>query len=413
MRHVLERKIAAVRRRVRRLLVVDAAARVAAVMMAVGFGLGTIDYLVRFQDRGVRLLASLALAAATAWTFRRFVWPVLQARLTDVELALEVERRLPILRDRLASALKFLREPEDDVLAGSAILRRSVIAEATAEIERLSLEDAIEPYCGWRSIALSVAALALLMVPAVFNPAAVGTALVRLVLPWSHREWPRQNHLVFDKPVERLAAGQTFEVELKDSLGARLPDEVFIQYRFDSAAETSERMRLVNDALLARKEHVTRPFAYRAVGGDDFTMPWIKLQIVEPPQVEELAIALHFPPYTSWPAEASEPHLRALVGTRVELKGRVDKPITAAKLHVDENMPVAAKVSEDGRGFVLSAEEEGFTIERSGSYWIELVDREGFSSGDQARYEIRAVEDFTPTVNMDRPAANGFVTPLA
>lgn len=415
MPHVLERKIAVVRRRVRRLLIADAAARVAALTAAAAFALGALDYFVRYEDRGLRVLSSLALAIVAIWSFHRWVWPVLKARLSDVGLALELERRLPILRDRLASAMRFLGEPEDDILAGSATLRRSVIAEATAEIERINLDDAVEPYVSWRSMVLAIAASTLLIAPALFYPAAVGTALARLALPWSSREWPRQNHLVIDKPVLRLAAGQTFEIEVKDAQGAPLPDEVFIQYRFgpSSAAETAERMRMVNDALLARKEHVTQPFAYRAVGGDDFSMPWTELEIVEPPQIEELAVTLHYPAYTAWPAETAEPHLRALVGTHVELRGRVDKPIMAAKLHVDDNLPVAAEVSEDGRGFALSAADEGFTIERSGAYWIELIDQEGFASGDQVRYEIRAVEDFTPTVNMDRPAANGFVTPAA
>ena len=57
--------------------------------------------------------------------------------------------------------------------------------------------------------------------------------------------------------------------------------------------------------------------------------------------------------------------------------------------------------------------DEAFRIERSGAYWIEVTDGEGFSSGDQVRYEIRAVEDFSPTVTLDRPPTNAFVTPTA
>ena len=67
---------------------------------------------------------------------------------------------LRLIRDRLASAVRFLRQSEDDVLAGSTAMRRSVVAEATAEIDRLSLEDAVQPGIAWRSLSLAGAACA-------------------------------------------------------------------------------------------------------------------------------------------------------------------------------------------------------------------------------------------------------------
>lgn len=410
--------MAAVRRRVRRLLVVEGVGRLVTATLAAGVGLGTADYLVRFDDRGIRWMSSLALAVVAGWMFYRLVWPALEARLNDAELAWQLERRLPILADRLASALRFLRQPEDDVLAGSAAMRRTVIAQATAEVERLNLESAIDPRAAQRSMRLVAIPLALLLAVVVLDRSAAQTAFVRLVCPWGDTQWPRQNYLAFDHPPQRLVAGQTFEVELRDARGARLPDEVHIQYRFADAApgsETSERMRHVNDAVVARKEQVTRPFSYRAVGGDDHAMPWIDLEVVEPPLIDDLTVTLHYPPYTGWPSASAEPHIRALVGTRVALAGRLSKPASAVRVHVDEQPPVEARLSDEGRSFAFDDDDDGpgFAVERSGAYWIELVDTEGFSSGDQVRYEIRAVEDFTPTVSIVRPPASGFATPTA
>lgn len=410
--------MSAVRRRVRRSLVLDGAGRLVAIVLATVMVLGALDYVVRFNDRGIRCIASLALVGVIGWAVLRYLWPALRARLTDVELALRLEGRLPILQDRLASALRFLREREDDALAGSAALRRTVIAEATAEVDRLTLEDAVEPHLARRSLALAGAAIAVGAALAFFDARATGIALARLAAPWGRTQWPKQNQLRFVNPVRRLAAGQTFEVELADAQGTKLPDQVVIQYRFrdaaSSPAEASEPMRLVNDAMLARKENVSRSFAYRAVGGDDFSMEWIDLEVVEPPRIEELAVTLRYPDYTGWPPEAAQPHLRALVGTRVELTGHTDRPLTAANVHVDENEPIAGRLTDDGLGFVVPADQASqFTVERSGGYWIELLDREGFSSGEQTRYEIRAVEDFTPTVSIERPRGNAFVTPAA
>ena len=41
--------------------------------------------------------------------------------------------------------------------------------------------------------------------------------------------------------------------------------------------------------MVARKDNVTRPFWYRAEGGDDTSMDWIRLEVLEPPRLESLS----------------------------------------------------------------------------------------------------------------------------
>jgi hypothetical protein len=54
-----------------------------------------------------------------------------------------------------------------------------------------------------------------------------------------------------------------------------------------------------------------------------------------------------------------------------------------------------------------------FVIERSGAYWFQLTDVEGLTGGTDTRWEIRAVPDAPPTVSIEQPTANLFVTPQA
>ena len=54
-----------------------------------------------------------------------------------------------------------------------------------------------------------------------------------------------------------------------------------------------------------------------------------------------------------------------------------------------------------------------FVVEKSGSYWFELTDREGLRGGSDDRWEIHAVPDAPPTVSIEQPTANLFVTPRA
>ncbi|HEX5446037.1 MAG TPA: hypothetical protein VFW87_19580 [Pirellulales bacterium] len=415
MPHPLEAKLGSLGRQARRLTLLYACARLATVVIAALVAFCLVDWLVHLRDPGLRVLSLAALVVLACWACWRFVLPAVRVRRGAVDLALRVGRRLPIDADRLASAMRFLGQREDDRYAGSAALRRAVIAQAAAELDRVNLDTALDRRPAHRAAAVAGVALVCALLLAALDPAASRLALVRLFNPWGSAQWPKQNHLAFVNPVRRLAAGQTFEVELRDTQGAGLPDDVQIHYRYASAdgepQEVTERMHAIDRLMFARKEHVTRPFAYRAVGGDDDSMPWIELEVVEPPGVEQLSVRLHYPEYTGWPSDSSDPHLRALTGTRVELSGRSTKPLRSVAVRMEDEDQIAGVVGEDGRHFHLPvAGGREFVVQRSGAYWLELTDAEGFSSGERWRYEIRAVEDTAPAVVVEEPAANLFVT---
>jgi hypothetical protein len=51
-----------------------------------------------------------------------------------------------------------------------------------------------------------------------------------------------------------------------------------------------------------------------------------------------------------------------------------------------------------------------FIVEQTGSYSFELKDREGFVGGSQLRYEVRATPDVPPSVSVEHPRGNVYVT---
>ncbi len=67
-----------------------------------------------------------------------------------------------------------------------------------------------------------------------------------------------------------------------------------------------------------------------------------------------------------------------------------------------------ARLGGDGNTLAV-----GFTVDKSGSYWFDLTDREGLGGGSDDRWEIRAAADPPPTVTIEQPTANLFVTPRA
>jgi hypothetical protein len=418
MSHPLEQKIAALRRRTRRAVTIYGLSAAVAAVLGVVTVLGLADYCLRFQDRGLRIIASLLALGSLGWAVYRYRCLARRTRLRDIDLALRVERRFPALDDSLLSSVEFLRQSEDDPVAGSAALRRAVITQTTAESERLDFSQVLDPRPPLRAATLLVAVCLAAGMLLVLDPLASRTAVARLINPLGDTRWPQETHLAIRRPVERVARGQAFEVEVIDARGVRLPPDVRIHYRYEGpdgkVMEESERMQFADMAMAARRENVLRPFSYRVTGGDDRLMPWMDVDVVDPPAVESLDIRLIPPAYTGWPAEQSGKHVRALVGTRIKIAGKATRPLESAALRLEDGKEIHAQVSDDGYEFALpSPGDPAIVVEKSGSYWFDLVDREGLHGGSDDRWDIRAVADAPPTVTIDQPTSNLFVTPQA
>ena len=293
-----------------------------------------------------------------------------------------------------------------------------MIAETTALVEPLNLSEVIDSRPVKHAL-VAAAAICLVGLGVLWAAPQSGLlALARLANPLGSADWPKANHLVFSQPVTRVALGGRFEVELTDALKAELPGEVRIHYRYENEApgtpERVEPMKRIRDSMVASIDEVARPFSYRAEGGDDDSMPWTSLEVIEPPAIEQLSVMLYYPPYTSWPPAKSEPHIRALLGTRVEFIGKTTKPLRAITLKLDDGTTIPGQLTDNGHSFNFSAQRDPWmAVKKSGTYTFDMEDLEGFHGGQGVRYEVRAVEDRPPTVNFEQPSGDTFVTASA
>ncbi len=415
MSHPLEQRLALLRSRVKRLLAVYGISALLAGVLSGAMALGWLDYLVRFQDRGLRIMASLGLAGVVGWLIHRYFYLPRRRPLGDVDLAMRVERRFPILADRLASAVEFLGQEEGDPTAGSPALRRAVIAQTVAETENMDFNAVLDSRPAMRTAWAAVAACLMAAIFALLDPFVSGTAVARLLNPFNNAAWPRKNHLTIPDPVEKVARGGSFEVQVRDADGAALPRELHVFYRFEAAGGTATEenaaLRASGAAAVVRRENVLRSFAYRVEGGDDRTMNWMNVEVVEPPAVESLAATLFPPSYTGWPVEKSEGNFRALIGTRIEIQARATKPLGSAKLVLESGAEFPGRLNGDG--LRISFDDPKLLVTASGGYRIELFDREGMRGGGDVPWEIRAVPDAPPNVAVEQPSGNLYVTPVA
>ena len=415
MPHPLENKLADLRRRVRRLLLIRGLCAILSAALAAAIVLGSMDYLFRFQDRGLRIILSLGLLAAALWACYRFLYLPATGRLRIVDLAARLQRTFPALDDRLLSAVEFIAQDEGDPTAGSPTLRRTVIAEATAQSDEIDFNQALDirPVVRGAWLATIVCATAAVLV--IVNPSASLTALARLLNPLGAAAWTQKNHLAVRNPVDRIGRGQPFEIEVVDSAGAPLPAEVYAHFRFAAAdralAEETALMHQVAKTAIARRENVLHPFSYRVEGGDDRSMPWQSVDVAPQPAIESLSIRLIPPAYTGWPAQKAENNIRALVGTRFEIEATATKPLQSAGLCLDGGRQFPGRLSTDGLHVAFS--DPALVVQKSGSYSFRLTDRQNLEGGQDDRWEITAVADAPPTVTIEQPPANLYVAPQA
>jgi len=410
--HPVAQKIAGLQRRITLRAYATAACASAATLLAGAIILGLADYLVRFRDPGLRIIATSAFVAIALYAAYRWWYRSGRKRLAPLAVARKIESYFPQLNDSLASAVEFLEQSEDDETAGSAQLRRMVVAEAESSTTGLPLDEAIDRRPLRRATAWLVAVCLVLGAWLAWDASAVRIAVARLVMPLGGAQWPRQHRLEFRDPPTRLAAGQSFEAELIDKNG-NLPDEVRIVYRTrgGSRSETrSESMARVGDVMIARRDNVREPFAFRATGGDDDMMSWHKVDVIEPPRLKSLAIVIHPPAYTGLPRSSAERHINVLAGTRIELHGTATESLSGARILRDGEKPIRATVSGSGADgdneFHIAP--ATWIATKSSPYSLELADTSGLA-GVVGQWNLRVETDPPPSVSWQLPGDNLYV----
>lgn len=414
MSHPLLERVRAVGRSGRRLLFLYAVSCGIAIVLAASLGLGLVDYLVRFSDAGVRWLCFASIVAVFVLAARFFVLPAIRFRRSEVQIARHIERRFPALGDQLSSTIAFLAQSEADVTAGSATLRRLVIADTTAEVEQLNLSEAISRRVPLRAFALAFVACAVTAGVFVLDPVSSSLAARRLLAPWNDEAWPRRNELRFVDPPAKLALGHDFSAELIDEK-QRLTGEVIFEYRYMAEEKIHAKPMKLNRSTLRyayQLTNVDRSLEYRASGGDDVTA-WQPLLVVAPVRITKLQVSIHPPEYTGWKVEESDGHIRALVGSRIELRAEVDKPLSRAVIKFEddsEEIEIPAQLSEDGLSLTVSEGKMPWLVNKSGRYRFEMTEREDPVDATPPEFEIQAVSDNAPKVILEQPGKHTYVT---
>lgn len=431
----LQERLAELRAKVRQLLWLYGLSWLVAVLLGALLVVGCIDWFLHLDDAGVRLILGLGILGGAGYVaYKRLISP-LKVPLSDIDLALRIECRFPKFRDSLVSTIQFLQDGQDPRL-GAPALQQRVIDKTLQQTRLMDFEDVVQtqPVQRIAWTALLVCVTTALVVG--FNQAEAATALKRLMFPFATHPWPRQTQLQFVKQGStdlealtadpsnplRIARGDTLELTVINlNHQRRLPSVVQLEFKAPDGVITREIMQRTTlpgtqkqsrDAAFASLV-IKTPFQFRAVGGDDQTMDWFPLEVVPPPVAESLQVNLIPPKYTRRPVvklPAGVGHVEGLVGTKVQIFAKSNKPLSSALLKIRDKDQQAMTLGKDGVKLTTV-----FQIQEAGiySYWLDLRDRQNFGNSDAPRYEIRAIQDATPDIYIDRPATDIHVTPTA
>ena len=422
MTHPLQRQVRLIGQQARTWMLWGAMGSSVGIVLFCLFIIGILDYVFVVRDVGIRSMASATIVAAAGLGWWRFVLPALKTQHDDVTVARRIEILLPEIRNQLSSAVSFLEQEEEDATVGSLQLRRAVISDMTNRCDQMELPELADRKPALRA-ALAIGVLAVLIsVACLADGRSVARGLRRIAVPWSAVGW---NELEVVNAPQQIAEGDSFLLRVRDRQG-RLPATLYVDYWFDGDEPDEMRHEVIEtqgDTAEHTMSNLDRSFRFRVAGGDDHSMPWKKVKVVEPPRLEELSLLLCPPIYTGWGDVTAEDPIVALAGTSVVAIGSTSKPISSAKLVVttsESTVSHEAVVAEDGTQFVLDgrgvSDEQGkaaWIIQESGHVDIELHGRDGIVNRSSARREIRAVVHHAPKVTLTRPDSHQFVTPRA
>jgi hypothetical protein len=431
----LSDRLADLRRRMRRLVMVRGVYGVVALALGAVVVIGLLDHAIHLPAL-VRAAALVGLITAGGFALIRVIGQ-LRTLNDDLAVAMRVEGHFPALNDALASSVQFERHAD-----GSADLREATRRYAIREAEDCDFRDLLDRRPARRALLAVIGAIAVALPIAFAYPGASRTVLARLFDPFGDRPWPPQTVLALEAP-EWLARGEPFVV--RGTLTGVIPERAIFGFAFDGgpATETPVPITAGDDAgsfvIRLEPNRVPRSFRYR-VQANDADSSWRSVRVLTPPQLALLdgrpspQIHLDFPAYTDLPARDLPDgggSLEIVTGTMVRIRAGTDRPVVRAWIELATDPPLPAVVSglipfgASSSSGVLSlsaagqsvwgrvpamidASEQRFELTFrpyvGGLYALRFEDESGLPG--RRMIDVRLQLDPSPAVTLERPAAS-------
>lgn len=351
---------------------------------------------------GMRLVFLLLMAAAGGFlAHRRLVRP-LSVPVRDLDLTQRLERFHPDLGERLSNTVAFLHLADDDPYAGSSELRKRVMADAVKAANQLDFSQALDDRATRRAGMLAALVAVVGFIFLAVSPSSAGIALARLARPFNGPDWPQRTRVTLVDPPTKVAKGDPFQIEAV--VEGVIPASVQLVVRFQDGTESAPAAMALNKEgrFKGGFEPVTAPFSYAVVAGDAI-VAWRSVEVVPAPEIVSIRLAAQYPAYTRLAAETfpeGRGHVRAVVGSKVTIAARANKPLAAAELAWSKAGSTPATVMDDRQRLT-----GGFVVTQDDDYRLIVVDAEGMGNARRTPkvYRVQAIPDLKPEVVIEQP----------
>ncbi|MBY0586285.1 DUF4175 family protein [bacterium] len=427
--HDVGRRLDRTRSEVRRVLLRHGLAVFASVLLLTLVIFCAIDAFLHVSS-GMRLLFLMVTAGLAGWIAVTRVLRPLSASISDLQLALRIERLHPELEEALSSAVAIEGSQTQDARAGSPALRDALTRLACDRSEPIRFDDVIDFAPSRKALWQAGALLATGITLAACFPITSSTAMARLLVPFGSYEWPKRTQFARIDYLPKMAKGDPFTARV--NVKGVIPDRLSIEYRFADgqqvppapvgpapAESTSQEPATVDKAssqaplreqvFLATLDAASQPFEFSIKGGDADS-GWLPVEVVPAPDVTRLDVTITPPEYTKLPSARlpeGKGHLKGLVGSRVVVQAESNKPIRTGRLSWEKQSATPGTINEDHRR--VDAE---FVISQTDTYQIFLEDEQGMTNEHRSPrpYRVEAQIDAPPEVKIEKPTEDMEVT---
>ncbi|MBT5057066.1 MAG: hypothetical protein HOM68_11050 [Gemmatimonadetes bacterium] len=315
-------------------------------------------------------------------------------------MALFVERRVPVLGERLITAF----ELADDANCSTTLLA-ATREEALAALQQTDVSQISSLRRSRAALGAVAAGLALMLL--------IGTAFAEQIADVEHR-WlhpthpfspPQRTQIALHIEDETVVAGDDVNISLL--LDGELPTTATLARRYVGESSWLREQLLVETAMDARARYVWKDvrqsFEVQARAGDAETVV-TRVEVLDPPVVTSIRLEFDYPAYSALPPRIEENagDFRALPGTRVHLTASSNKRLRAAQIVIDDTMRVAAQISERTAQVEWILPSAGTTGNRH-QYHFHLVGHEGITNRDPIRHTVDILQDEFPVVAISIP----------
>ncbi len=315
-------------------------------------------------------------------------------------------------RDMLRAALEFSERGVPS--GGSSDLTASTVDRAYDEARKLDLTALFQFPDKRRDAMLVVISIACIAVLQLLAPHAPQRALASMKFAY-----PSPASIVYG---DLEVVGGSFEILAGDDVVVRLRDhgplapEMLL--RFNDTGDLWKTRRLEPQSARApweyefRFENVRDHTLYRFESGKRHTAQF-DIQVVQRPIVSRFSIKLVPPPYTRRePAvlEEGRGDAIALFGTEIQIEGTASSPLAGGWIVPEgdatgeRTLPRPLEMSVEGNGF-----SGGFTLRGDLRYHFSITDQRGNQNGDPVTYQLSAIEDRPPYVELRDPEGDATI----